>query len=258
MSSQTTIPQSRLDGGPRNSTNTAPSSAGLISQNAGIIVKAFLRGKEVYFFVSNIWDAIQNHHLNGAFYELEELQIIARYFKRNGVFLDIGSNVGNHAIYVEKFLDPASIIVIEPNPAAINILDLNIRLNQLSRIDSQFIGVGLGDREETVAIDVPVNNLGGARLRPQQAARLHVVRGDSLFRGRSIDFIKIDVEGAELKVLRGLEETLTANRPRIFIEVENEHANAFVDWAKQHHYRIVERFRRWPPNENFMIVPEEH
>jgi len=229
----------------------------LISHQAGIVVRAFLRGKEIYFFVSNIWDAIQNHHLNGLFYETEELQIIARYFKKGGVFLDIGSNVGNHAIYVEKFLEPGSIILIEPNPEAINILALNLTLNQLSRIDTQYIGIGLSDREETVAIEVPVNNLGGARLRPQQGAGIRVVPGDSLFRGRSIDFMKIDVEGLELQVLRGLENTLAANRPRIFIEVENDNAAAFGDWAGQHRYRIVERFRRWPPNENFMIVPEE-
>ncbi len=126
---------------PRADVEHAHSSAGLISHQAGIVVRAFLRGKEIYFFVSNIWDAIQNHHLNGLFYETEELQIIARYFKKGGVFLDIGSNVGNHAIYVEKFLEPGSIILIEPNPEAINILALNLTLNQLSRIDTQYIGI---------------------------------------------------------------------------------------------------------------------
>src|SRR5688500_7711411 len=52
----------------------------------------------VKFFVANEGDHIQRFHLQGRFYEAEELELIGRYF-RNGVFVDIGANVGNHSLY---------------------------------------------------------------------------------------------------------------------------------------------------------------
>jgi FkbM family methyltransferase len=192
------------------------------SHQAGIIVRANCQGCTVYFFVKNIMDSIQNCHLNGSFYEMEELQIITKHFKAGQVFLDIGSNVGNHAVYVEKFLRPKSVILIEPNPHAINILNLNLALNRMSKVETKYLGVGMSDCDETVVIEFPVNNLGGARLRSQQGAGIRVVPGDTLFEGQSIDFIKIDVEGLEIKVLRGMERTLSTNRPTIFVEVQNE------------------------------------
>lgn len=228
-----------------------------VTHKAGIIVETSWQGKRILFFVKNIVDVIQNCHLNGVFYEIEELQIIARYFKADQAFVDIGSNVGNHAIYVEKFLSPKSILLIEPNPEAIQILQLNLLLNGLSKVDTQFLGTGLSDHEETAVIEIPINNLGGARLRPQANAGVRIVTGDSLLRDRPVDFIKLDVEGLEMPALRGLQGTISTNRPTIFIEVENENIAEFSDWMRLHRYKIVEQFRRYQLNENFLVVPEE-
>jgi FkbM family methyltransferase len=226
------------------------------SHQAGVIVRAKCHDQTIYFFVSNILDVIQNCHLNGTFYEVEELEMIRRYFQAGQVFLDIGSNVGNHAIYVEKFLQPKSVVVVEPNPHAIAILMINLALNRSQKTDTQYLGIGLSDREEAVVIEIPPNNLGGARLRSQQGSGIRVVRGDNLFRQETIDFIKIDVEGLELEVLQGLDRTLSLNRPKIFIEVSNENVPRFGEWLKSRNYRAIERYRRYATCENYLIAPE--
>lgn len=223
----------------------------------GIIVQTQIGGQAVRFFVTNVSDVIQNCHLNGSFYENEELAIIRKYFKSGSVFLDVGSNVGNHAIFVDKFLSPKRIILIEPTPPAIQILRINLLLNQISLADTRYLGLGLSDRTQTVRIEVPVNNLGGSRLHAQEGTGIQVVPADSLLSEEPhIDFAKIDVEGHELNVLRGMENIIARSRPLIFIEIENANVEAFLAWMNTHRYRSIERFRRYHSNENYMIGPE--
>jgi FkbM family methyltransferase len=224
------------------------------AHHPGIVVEANIGGKSIFFFVVNMTDSIQNHHLNGEFYEAQELQIIARHFKRGGVFVDIGSNVGNHVIFVEKFLEPDAVIPVELNPEAIRLFRINAALNGL-KADTSFLGVGVSDEERRVVIEIPPNNLGGARTLPRADGGFRLVPGDHLFANLQIDFIKIDVEGGEIEALHGLEETIAANRPLMFVEVDDTNAEKFMGWLASHQYGVVERFRRYRVNENFLISP---
>lgn len=224
----------------------------------GSVVTAPIGGQEIRFFVANERDAIQKHHAKGEFYEAEEIAIIARHFPAGAHYVDIGANVGNHAVYAAKFLAPASVVVIEPNPPAIEILRLNLLLNDLaSRVDASLLGFGLAEAEGMARAVVPPNNLGGTGLVLDAAdASIPLRRGDDLLAGRRVDFIKIDVEGMELGVLAGLEGVIAAWRPRMFIEVHNRNAGPFRQWLARLGYGVRDTYRRYPSNENFMVVPE--
>lgn len=232
--------------------------AGQFGRVVGAVVRVERDGREIAFFVKNKDDVIQRHHFGGQFYEEEELAIIAKAFPPGGVYCDIGANVGNHAIYVAKFLDPVEMILFEPNPMAIFILRTNLALNGvMEKAELSGLGYGLSDRNETLAVQLDnQNNLGGARL--DQGAgetRVQVKTGDELLAGRRVDFLKIDVEGMELAVLAGLKDTLERQTPKIFIEVDDKNAKAFQAWCGQNNYRILERFRRYQWNENYLIAP---
>ena len=67
--------------------------------------------------------------------------------------------------------------------------------------------------------------------------------------------MKIDVEGMELAVLEGLKETIATQRPKIFIEIDDKNVEAFAAWRRAAGYRVLERFRRYQWNENFLITP---
>ena len=222
----------------------------------GIVAEFGHRGRAVRFFVRNLADSIQNVHANGAFYEEPELAIIERHLKADSVYLDVGSNVGNHVVFVAKFCQPKEVIAIEPNPEAMMILQFNILLNRLT-VDTHHLGLGLSDAETSAVAAIPRNNLGGARMVEKEGGSLKLVTGDSLFAGRHIDFIKLDVEGLELKALAGLEKTIAASRPAMFIEVDDQNRQAFDAWVSAHDYEVVENFRRYRVNENFMLLPRE-
>jgi FkbM family methyltransferase len=223
----------------------------------GAICSTFVAGKQVHFFVTNEHDEIQYHHVAGRFYETEELAIIAQFFPRGGVFLDIGANIGNHTIYVCNYLAPLQVIVIEPTAVVIPILKINLALNGLlPLVDLSHLGVGLSDAPGRAVAHVPGNNLGGTTLRiTKEAEGLPLVRGDDLLMQRRVDFIKMDVEGMEMLALAGLAETIARWRPPMFIEVENDNAGVFREWLDAHRYVTVHTYRRYPSNENYMVVP---
>lgn len=215
-------------------------------------------GVPVWFFVLDGRDTVQRDLWQGRFYEKEELEIIARHFPKHGVYLDVGANIGNHCIYVGKFLQPTRIIPVEPFGKAATVLTLNLRLNDLMGVcDPNFIGIGFGaDRHFAEATIVP-GNLGGTQLnKSNDAGGIPIVSGDQALGLARIDFIKIDVEKMELQVLAGLAGVIKENRPTMFIEVDHQNRAGFLEWCSANKYKDLERFSRYGSNENFLIVPE--
>ena len=224
----------------------------------GMIVYSPFYGRPVQFFVRNVADTIQNHHVTGRFFELPELQAVHRHFPKGGVYLDVGANVGNHVLFVALAELTDKIIVIEPNPDAIALLQANLRLNELTFVDRSFLGVGLSDVEvQAELVKPPPNNLGEAFVRDNPKGQIRLVTGDSLCAGRAIDFIKIDVEGHEMRVLAGLEQVIAANRPVMLVEVDRANREAFDAWVGARRYEVAESFKPRVENENLLVRPVE-
>jgi FkbM family methyltransferase len=230
---------------------------GTLAESAQIVSSSY-RERPVRFFVSNPNDHIQREHQAGRFYEQEELDVIGKRYD-GGVFVDVGANVGNHLLFAALHLGADRLVAFEPNPPAYTILGINVVLNDLA--DRVTIHrVGLSREASRAAIHEPINNLGGARLEKVESGGIEMARGDALLSetalgGRKVGFIKMDVEGFELDALAGLEGVIQRDRPSLFIEVENANIPRFRDWVTEQGYVIADSFRRYPDNENFMIIP---
>ena len=222
----------------------------------GWMVRSMIWGQPVFFTITQPRDAIQKKHRQGRFYESEELEIIRRYFKPGSVFVDIGSNIGNHELFALKFLYASRAILFEPNPTAIAVLRSNIEMNGLEdRCDMSFLGYGLSDvAAEGMTMDVPLGNLGGGRMVAGEGAQ-ETRRGDDLLGDTPVHFIKIDVEGMEMQVLAGLSRVIAACRPAMFIEVDNENAADFETWVRDNGYAVQAKHKRYRSNRNFLITP---
>lgn len=224
---------------------------------AGIdVVAARIHGRLFRFATTRERDPIQRKHRKGKFYEALELGQIKAHFPFGGTFVDIGSNVGNHSLYVAAFLNPAAVIPFEPNPEAYDLLLANIALNDLAdRFDLSFLGMGVSDgRGEGFGMSGTGRNLGGGKL-SAGSGNIATIAGDEALAGRQVHMIKIDVEGMEIEVLDGLRETIARCRPAIMIEVFDNDAPAFEAWREAAGYDIVERVRRYEGNENFLLLP---
>lgn len=233
-----------------------PSPQVTISQT-GQVVRSVIWGQPVYFTITNPRDSIQKVHRQGSFYEPEELEIIRRHFVPGSVFCDIGANIGNHSLFVLKFLFASRAILFEPNPAAISILRSNLQLNGVEQMcDLSNLGIGLSNADaEGMEVRALPKNLGAGRL-VEGAGTIALRRGDDVLGDTAVDFIKIDVEGMEMAVLVGLSGLVKAQRPTLFIEVDDANKSEFATWVQDNTYAVQAKYRRYRTNCNYLIVPK--
>lgn len=229
------------------------------------VINAEIAGVHFKFFIADAIDTIQCHHRLGKFYESEELELISRHFRPGGSFLDVGANVGNHSIFASKLLNASRLILVEPNPEALTILFRNLALNGLDGQTTVVHQCAFSDQEGFGHI-VPAqrHNLGAAQVRrltefkrDAGSSVIRCVRGDDIISHEPVDFLKIDVEGHAIHVLRGLNRTIAVNRPPIFVEIDDADLLDFEGWLVERRYTIVDRFVRYATQANFIILPAE-
>lgn len=201
-------------------------------------------------------DPIQNAWRRGEFFESEELEALSRHVKIGAHVIDIGANVGNHAMFFASRMGAARVIAVEPNPLAMAPLMANVLLNRLEGvIDLSLLGIGLSDASAGgYGMKRHDRNLGATKMFAGKGD-LQVHAGDDLLDGEAPNLLKIDVEGMEIKVLFGLGKTIQAHRPMIMIEVDEKNAHAFATWRLAHGYDVVETVRHSRKNCNYLLTP---
>ena len=169
------------------------------------------------------------------YYEFNMMDMFWDYIPFEGTFLDIGANIGNHALMFNRFRPDVTIHCFEPIFKNYVLLNENAK----DKPNIKTYHVGLGSTNEVVKTSQPhVNNAGGIRVDKQagEGETIIIIPGD-MMNITGVTFIKIDVEGYELDVLRGLNNTITTCNPNIWIE---DFTGEAVEWLKQEHgYEVV-------------------
>ena len=193
----------------------------------------------VYPILRRAWQ-ISRYLLRRPLTHGDDFAAFARFPDRTGLFLDVGASSGTSAMSFRVFNRRSPILSIEPNA----ILEPELRF--LKRIVPRFAYriAAAGEAGGTITLFVPVYRgvpltaystadradltdprgglrswLGDRVLSPHfgiETITAPVIRLDDL----ELDpaFVKIDVEGAELRVIRGLAATLRRSRPILLIE----------------------------------------
>jgi len=168
------------------------------------------------------------------YFEKRTLDIINRHFNCSHV-LDVGANIGNHSHFFVKECNSV-VYAFEPIAKKFELLMLNVGSQHLFRIAlSDKIGTtrlytyndSLGNNTIADLWDEPPrwgNGL-GAEIAPQLPL--------DVFSFPCVTFVKIDVEGAELRVLKGARNTLLRHRPQICVEYGTDEGLA----SKKFEYR---------------------
>lgn len=207
--------------------------------------------------ISPLFDkGIERAIFNKGVYEEGTLWCFKKIIKNNYTVIDAGANIGLTAIYAGKLTGrKGKVYAFEPMPTTFDILCFNIKLNKLKNITA--INCGLSDFEGKAEI---YNNLhinrGAASLysdKKENGVSINITTLDKIvaqYEITDVDFIKIDIEGAEYPMLKGGKSFLMGeNKPMICLEfsrdvLSNHNPELIYDFLKDTcEYRIFKQLK---------------
>ena len=188
-----------------------------------------------YLFKKRIKRSIKNN-------DEKELELLKEIIIPGTDTIDVGVYRGVYSYEMAKY--SKIVHAFEPNP----IIFKDIKLN-LSKIikNISFYGYALSDHENTSILKVPIRNknfdrnnyeeyfqMGKATIHKEnkmediETFEVKSKKLDSFSFSNKISFIKVDVEGHELAVIRGAENTIKKNKPILLVEIEERHSQKKV------------------------------
>ena len=189
--------------------------------------------------------AVEIANVGGTFYELPELEFIRQNLKSsNPVIVDIGANTGNHLVYFAKIMQASKVIPIEFHPDIIATLKKHISINQVSNIDLSILGYAIGENSGTSFIkEHPAKDLCLTEIDNNiiNGTKVEVMTLDDLIKEK-VDFIKVDVQGTEVKALTGAKNLISIYQPDMLVEVAKNHMKDFRKFLEAVKYQTVKAF----------------
>jgi len=220
--------------------------------------------------------------LNGE-WDTTSLEIVKKFPIKETLYLDIGANIGLTSIPIARL--GYKTLGFEPNPHALSQLTKNLALNSPVLFFLFPFALGAGDENlEYVVLYSPVGNMGATSIDLEWSPGIkssnlvfapifsleHVT--SSLFSKDQLDnfkylVIKLDVEGHEDQVIKGLGKTLKSKRPLVIFENNPPRLNEAENerfWSKFDDYNLftyqngsLKDFLPDKRNENVLAIPVE-
>lgn len=180
-------------------------------------------------------DSELNRYIFNGF-EKTEINFLQKVLRPGDIFIDVGANIGLFSLYAARAVtEKGTVIAFEPTPEIYRRFVQNIELNDLINIVP--VNIGLSDSATTLSLQVSENGLDGWNTFAKNAGNKFTTTIDvpvntldnylkeSEISAERIRFIKIDVEGWEIPVIRGALKTINASE-NIILMVEFTESNA--------------------------------
>lgn len=192
-----------------------------------------------------------DHELIYHGFEETEVRFVERFLRPGMTVLDIGAHHGLYTLLASKCVGRSGkVISFEPSPREFRRLSKHVRVNRCRNVKTEACALG-NDHGDADLFVVDGDRDWGNSLRPPDVpeptrkVRVPLRKLDGLLAARRIekvDFIKLDVEGGELAVLKGASRLLqTAPRPAILAEVQDIRTRPWGYAARD----ILQLLARW-------------
>ena len=148
-------------------------------------------------------------------YEKESMDFIKNYIKKDNIIVDIGANIGYYTLFFAKLVPEGMVYPFEPDTTNFELLRKNIKANHYTNIipDNR----ALSDTPGVTYLMLNKLNTGGHRITNEKTETpVFMMRLDDYI--KKVDFIKIDVEGAETMVINGMPNIIKNNNLKMLVE----------------------------------------
>ena len=182
-------------------------------------------------------------------------------FVQNGMtVLDIGANIGCHTLLLSELVgEKGKVHAFEPCANNYRLLHTNCVLNRCK--NTSVYKLGVSSESKTMFIpshwaDVQTNqNYGCISLKEAKETnddeQINTITIDSLDL-QGVDFVKVDVEGMELHVLKGMINTIRKFRPCMYIEITATNKVSVGELMQELKYKIINI-----KNDDYLVIPAE-
>jgi FkbM family methyltransferase len=168
---------------------------------------------------------ISDQILKHGIWEPCETELFCRLIKSGNTVLDIGANIGYYSSIASRLVgDAGKIFSFEPEQRNFEALDWNARNSEFDNIVT--INQAVADYVGECSLHISPENLGQHSvldsIEHNAIETVSVTSIDDYFADNlpAINFIKIDVEGGEQKVLEGMKDIMTLNRAHLIVVME--------------------------------------
>ena len=182
----------------------------------------------------SVKDWVQNNLFIYGYYEKNETDYWLKRSKNAKIIVDIGANVGYYSLIASKNVqrNKGRIYAFEPVSKTFSRLSENILLNKIDCISHYQKAVS----NENSSIKINVGNdqnwgMSSINFHEHLSSETEIISCETLDNFcksaniAQVDLIKIDVEGAEYNVLKGMQKTIEDHKPEVLIEVLDQHLN---------------------------------
>lgn len=180
-------------------------------------------------------------------------QIILNEVNNGDVCLDIGANIGYYALLENKLVgEKGKVIAIEPSPRNYNLLKENLKLQFQNNTDTFNFATGIQDGIVDFIITkesnwCKVKEKNSQVKKTDKLISVTIKNTDNFLEKNNytkIDFIRMDVEGYEINILKGLVKTLEKFHPKMMIEVhynflKKDGILELIKFLKKYNYSIM-------------------
>jgi FkbM family methyltransferase len=164
----------------------------------------------------------------------KEYELLDRFLKPGDWAVDVGANVGHYTLRMSNLVGATGrVVAIEPVPNTFTLLAANARIFRHANVT--LLNLAASDRLAECGIHIPrfyegLQNYYQARLDVDgtDAVRVLTFAIDALSLPVAVRLVKIDVEGHELAVLRGMRGLLERARPVIIVETSAQDTVEFL------------------------------